>query len=1105
MRLTNVEILFEAKKAKRVLTNAIAGEYTAFEGLVAMTEGTRCEVVQVSDGETFAIKFIEAIEPGGDLNETTEELLLETDNQMNFTKRKENIGSAFFKGVFTVAATVITSALAQDADSDEVFELSPFEIDASEDTGYRANSTLAGSRLNTQLRDVAASVTVLTSEFLDDIGATGVEDALAFVASAETGQTFESNQTAGYVGGGQATQPSRNRMRGLSQADVTSDFFSTSNPHFDTYNVDRLSVVRGPNSVLFGLGSPSGIINYTTKKASVGSDFGEIRLTLDNHDTVRGQFDYNKILAEDKLAVRVMGLSADKGFQYDRAYDRDKRATIALTYKPSSRTDIRFAYEKIDIESRRPRYIIPEDHITRWVEGGAPTFDTGNNPGVPFTDYFDEIGIVSARNGLFFTDLTTPGPDFAMKLENIRTTLGRMPTSQRITMRRSSNPDDGLNFFTVTHVTDERVFPYKDVDLATLPGNWQTQDSHSKSVVLNHSFSDDFHIEAGWYADNTVRDNLAQITSRTAMIAVDVNETLTDGTTNPNFLRPFISGRGVGNLNDQENETFRFQASYELDFAEISDTSWLGKHRLSALYSDTSFEEFRYAWEPRINALNHPAFTGDNALLNNSGRRITAIYYVADALQPGQIHPNYTGFPETELVPEGMPFPLTYYDDVNDVWLTDDRPVETQRIIHTNNGWNTRDNEGLGVALQSFFWNDKIVTMLGYRDDDVTGNSTAAPSPGTGGGSDGLPPIDRALWSFDDPPLETSGSTLTKGIVFHATDWLSFHHNESENFVVSPPKVDILGRPIPASSGEGKDYGFSLNLFENKMNVKVNWFETNQLDSEDGGLGFVGFWRMRGFERGIYSRIMNEDWIDTNPELTWMRWDGSTTENHERFPNVSDVRDFQSEGLEIEMIYNPTSNWRIMFNASRQETVQANTGAAMLEYIALREPYWDQFWDLPWNTQRTVRQQFSNAVGSRLFPALAANGRISQDQAKWSWNAVTNYRFSEGRFRGFSAGGSMRWTDKRAIGYALSEDEDGNVITDLDQPFFGGTNLNVGVHGAFAKKIFNDTVDWKIQLNIQNLIGDSDRVVIRKNPDGNSAAFRVGREPIYKLTSTFKF
>ena len=56
--------------------------------------------------------------------------------------------------------------------------MTPFEVDAEEDVGYVANASLAGSRMNTALRDTAASISVLTSEFLSDVGATNLTEAL---------------------------------------------------------------------------------------------------------------------------------------------------------------------------------------------------------------------------------------------------------------------------------------------------------------------------------------------------------------------------------------------------------------------------------------------------------------------------------------------------------------------------------------------------------------------------------------------------------------------------------------------------------------------------------------------------------------------------------------------------------------------------------------------------------------------------------------------------------------------------------------------------------------------------------------------------------------
>ena len=62
----------------------------------------------------------------------------------------------------------------------DTLQLSPFEVRTDKDTGYTATNTLAGSRLNTSLRDTPAAISVFTKEFLDDIGAINVTEALEY-------------------------------------------------------------------------------------------------------------------------------------------------------------------------------------------------------------------------------------------------------------------------------------------------------------------------------------------------------------------------------------------------------------------------------------------------------------------------------------------------------------------------------------------------------------------------------------------------------------------------------------------------------------------------------------------------------------------------------------------------------------------------------------------------------------------------------------------------------------------------------------------------------------------------------------------------------------
>lgn len=68
---------------------------------------------------------------------------------------------------FAVAQT--TPPAAPVARNDTI-QLSPFEVAAGQDSGYSASGTLAGTRLRTELRDVAASISVVTKQLMDDLG-----------------------------------------------------------------------------------------------------------------------------------------------------------------------------------------------------------------------------------------------------------------------------------------------------------------------------------------------------------------------------------------------------------------------------------------------------------------------------------------------------------------------------------------------------------------------------------------------------------------------------------------------------------------------------------------------------------------------------------------------------------------------------------------------------------------------------------------------------------------------------------------------------------------------------------------------------------------------
>src|SRR5688500_3612614 len=78
-----------------------------------------------------------------------------------------------------------TAPAATAPEEEDIIVLSPFEDSAEEERGYSAATTLAGNRLNTELRDIGNAVTVITGQFLKDIGATSNESLLQYTVGTE--------------------------------------------------------------------------------------------------------------------------------------------------------------------------------------------------------------------------------------------------------------------------------------------------------------------------------------------------------------------------------------------------------------------------------------------------------------------------------------------------------------------------------------------------------------------------------------------------------------------------------------------------------------------------------------------------------------------------------------------------------------------------------------------------------------------------------------------------------------------------------------------------------------------------------------------------------
>ena len=101
--------------------------------------------------------------------------------------------------------------------SPEVVNLSPFIVSTEGDEGYRAANTLSGTRMNASLLHTPAAVSVLTKEFLDDIGAENVMDMLKYALNSEHERSDPS-------GGVQQAFDVRATVRGFTESVISRDY-----------------------------------------------------------------------------------------------------------------------------------------------------------------------------------------------------------------------------------------------------------------------------------------------------------------------------------------------------------------------------------------------------------------------------------------------------------------------------------------------------------------------------------------------------------------------------------------------------------------------------------------------------------------------------------------------------------------------------------------------------------------------------------------------------------------------------------------------------------------------------------------------------------------
>lgn len=198
--------------------------------------------------------------------------------------------------------------------------------------GYRATRSASGSKTDTPLNETPQSISVITRDFIEDQGAANLQDTLRYSAGVFS-------NTFGFDNRGDWAQ-----IRGTSftqyQDGLRMLFGSYNNIRPDTYTLERVEVVRGPASVLYGQGGFGGLVNMVSKRPQPDAA-KQIDLSLGSYGRKQLAVDLTGPLnADGTLLYRLIALGRDSGSQVDFVPDDRSLLAPSLTWRPNSGTSV---------------------------------------------------------------------------------------------------------------------------------------------------------------------------------------------------------------------------------------------------------------------------------------------------------------------------------------------------------------------------------------------------------------------------------------------------------------------------------------------------------------------------------------------------------------------------------------------------------------------------------------------------------------------------------------------------------------------------------------------------------------------------------------------
>ncbi|WP_312153626.1 TonB-dependent siderophore receptor, partial [Pseudomonas sp.] len=246
-------------------------------------------------------------------------------------------------------------------------------------SGYVATRTAAGSKTDTPIVEAPRSMSVITRQQLDDRQVLNLNDALRYTAGV---------QSSGY---GSDSRADWLRVRGFDPTQFLDGLplpkGSFSNPKVEPWNLERITVLRGPASSVYGQTPPGGMLDMVSRRPQAES-VNQIEAQVGSNEHKQINFDSTgKIDDEGRFLYRVSGVVRDSNSPIDHIPDKRYNLAPSLTWNIDEDTKLTFISQYTRDDTGITGQFLPLQGTK--LDSPAGKISHHKNLGEPDWDFYD--------------------------------------------------------------------------------------------------------------------------------------------------------------------------------------------------------------------------------------------------------------------------------------------------------------------------------------------------------------------------------------------------------------------------------------------------------------------------------------------------------------------------------------------------------------------------------------------------------------------------------------------------------------------------------------------------------------------------------------------